>query len=68
MRVFVAGATGALGTQLVPQLVANGHEVVAVTRTASKQQALRAMGARPVVADALDPTRSPGWWPRPSRG
>jgi nucleoside-diphosphate-sugar epimerase len=55
MRVFVAGATGALGTQLVPQLVANGHEVVGMTRTASKQQALRAMGARPVVADALDP-------------
>jgi nucleoside-diphosphate-sugar epimerase len=55
MRVFVAGATGALGTQLVPQLVANGHKVVGMTRTPSKQQALRAMGARPVVADALDP-------------
>jgi nucleoside-diphosphate-sugar epimerase len=55
MPVFVAGATGALGTQLVPQLVANGHEVVGMTRTPSKQQALRAMGARPVVADALDP-------------
>jgi 2-alkyl-3-oxoalkanoate reductase len=55
MRVFVAGATGALGTQLVPQLVANGHEVVGMTRTPPKQQALRAMGARPVVADALDP-------------
>jgi nucleoside-diphosphate-sugar epimerase len=55
MRVFVAGATGALGTQLVPQLVASGHEVVGMTRTPSKQQALRAMGARPVVADALDP-------------
>jgi 2-alkyl-3-oxoalkanoate reductase len=55
MKVFVAGATGALGTQLVPQLVANGHEVVAMTRTPSKQQALAALGARPVVADALDP-------------
>ena len=55
MRVFVAGAAGALGRQLVPQLVAAGHEVVGMTRTASKQEALRGMGARPVVADALDP-------------
>jgi 2-alkyl-3-oxoalkanoate reductase len=55
MKVFVAGATGALGTQLVPQLVANGHEVVGMTRTPSKQEALRALGARPVLADALDP-------------
>jgi nucleoside-diphosphate-sugar epimerase len=55
MKVFVAGATGALGRQLVPQLVARGHEVVGMTRTASKQDGLRALGARPVVADALDP-------------
>ncbi len=55
MKVFVAGASGALGAQLVPQLVAAGHEVVAMTRTASKQDGLRALGARPVVADALDP-------------
>src|SRR6266536_407075 len=55
MKVFVAGATGALATQLVPQLVAGGHEVVGMTRTASKREALRALGARPVVADALDP-------------
>ena len=55
MKVFVAGATGVLGTQLVPRLVANGHEVVGMTRTASKRDALRALGARPVVADALDP-------------
>jgi nucleoside-diphosphate-sugar epimerase len=54
MRVFVAGATGALGRQLIPQLVARGHEVVGMTRTPSRQEALRAMGARPVVADALD--------------
>ncbi len=56
MKVFVAGASGALGVQLVPQLVAAGHEVVAMTRTPSKQEGLRALGARPVVADALDPT------------
>jgi nucleoside-diphosphate-sugar epimerase len=55
MRVFVAGASGALGAQLVPQLVAAGHQVVGMTRTASKQDGLRALGARPVVADALDP-------------
>jgi 2-alkyl-3-oxoalkanoate reductase len=55
MNVFVAGATGALGRVLVPQLVARGHEVVGMTRTASKQDLVRSLGARPVVADALDP-------------
>jgi len=55
MKVFVAGATGVLGRELVPQLVAQGHEVVGMTRTAAKQDVLRALGARPVVADALDP-------------
>ena len=54
MKVFVAGATGVLGRQLVPQLVARGHEVVGMTRTASKQDLVRGLGARPVVADALD--------------
>ncbi len=53
MKVFVAGATGAIGRQLVPRLVAAGHEVVAMTRTASKHQPLRGMGAHPVSADAL---------------
>ena len=55
MKVFVAGATGVLGRELVPRLVARGHEVVGMTRTASKQEGLLALGARPVVADALDP-------------
>ena len=55
MKVFLAGATGALGKQLVPQLVARGHEVVGMTRSASKQDLVRSLGARPVVADALDP-------------
>jgi nucleoside-diphosphate-sugar epimerase len=54
MKVFVAGATGALGTQLVPLLVANGHEVVGMTRTDAKRDQLRSVGAEPVVADALD--------------
>ena len=55
MKVFVAGASGVLGRELVPQLVAQGHEVVAMTRSASKQDLVRSLGARPVVADALDP-------------
>jgi nucleoside-diphosphate-sugar epimerase len=55
MQVFVAGATGALGRQLVPQLVARRHEVVGMTRSASKQDLVRSLGARPVVVDALDP-------------
>ncbi len=55
MKVFVAGASGALGVQLVPKLVAAGHEVVAMTKTPSKRDGLRALGAQPVVADALDP-------------
>ena len=55
MKVFVAGATGVLGRQLVPQLVAKGHEVVGMTRSGSKQDLVHNLGARPVVADALDP-------------
>ena len=55
MKVLVAGATGALGRQLVPRLVARGHEVYGMTRTQSKADAVRAMGATPLVADALDP-------------
>jgi nucleoside-diphosphate-sugar epimerase len=55
MKVFVAGATGVLGRALVPQLVARGHEVVGMTRSASKQDLMRSLGARPVVADALEP-------------
>jgi nucleoside-diphosphate-sugar epimerase len=55
MRVFVAGATGAIGRQLVPRLVAAGHEVHGMTRRESKQAMLRELGAVPVVADALDP-------------
>jgi nucleoside-diphosphate-sugar epimerase len=54
MRVFVAGATGALGRHLVPGLVAAGHEVTATTRTPGKVAQLRAAGAAPVVVDGLD--------------
>ena len=55
MRVFVAGATGAIGRQLVPRLVEAGHEVHGMTRSESKQAVLEELGAVPVVADALDP-------------
>jgi nucleoside-diphosphate-sugar epimerase len=55
MRVFVAGATGAIGRQLVPRLVAAGHEVHGMTRHESKRAMLDELGAVPVVADALDP-------------
>lgn len=54
MRIFVAGATGAVGRSLVPLLVRKGHSVVGLTRTPAKTGLLRNLGAEPVVADALD--------------
>ena len=54
MRVFVTGATGALGRHLVPGLVAAGHEVTATTRTPGKMAQLRKAGAEPVLMDGLD--------------
>ena len=54
MRIFVAGATGAMGKRLVPLLVANGHEVVGTTRSALRLRELEALGAKPVVLDVLD--------------
>jgi nucleoside-diphosphate-sugar epimerase len=55
MKVLVAGATGALGKQLVPQLVARGHDVAGTTRSASKAGLIVKLGATPVVVDALHP-------------
>ena len=55
MRILVAGATGAMGRQLVPRLVRAGHEVHGMTRSESKQVLVQELGAVPVVADALDP-------------
>jgi uncharacterized protein YbjT (DUF2867 family) len=55
MRVFVAGATGAMGRQLVPQLVAAGHEVAGMTSKEANRGLVAELGATPVVADALDP-------------
>ncbi|MEV4624335.1 NAD(P)-dependent oxidoreductase [Asanoa sp. NPDC049573] len=54
MRVLVAGATGALGTELVPRLVEAGHEVFAMIRSEAKRDTVARLGAVPVVADALD--------------
>lgn len=55
MRVFVAGATGAIGKQLVPLLVDAGHQVHGTTRHDSKRRMLQELGAVPAVVDALDP-------------
>ncbi len=54
MRVFVAGGTGTLGRPTVRMLVAAGHEVRALARTAERGAVLRALGAEPVVADVFD--------------
>jgi nucleoside-diphosphate-sugar epimerase len=54
MKVFVAGASGAIGKRLVPQLLSRNHEVIAMTRSPRKAASLRALGAEPVVADGLD--------------
>lgn len=54
MRVFVTGGTGAVGRFLLPQLIEQGHEVVALARAAQKAGAIEAMGAKVAIADALD--------------
>jgi 2-alkyl-3-oxoalkanoate reductase len=55
MRVFVAGASGAIGTRLVPQLIDRGHEVTGSFLSPGNAGRLRALGARPVALDLLDP-------------
>src|SRR5438477_8300003 len=56
MRILVAGAAGAVGRPLVAALLAAGHSVVGLTRTAVKAEAIGRMGAEPVIADGLDET------------
>jgi len=55
MRIFLAGATGAIGRRLVPMLIGAGHQVTGTTRSPEKADLLRAAGAEPVIIDALDP-------------
>src|SRR5437868_11796921 len=54
MRIFIAGATGAVGQYLVPALIAAGHSVIGTTRSAAKADFVRRLGGEPVVADGLD--------------
>jgi 2-alkyl-3-oxoalkanoate reductase len=54
MRIFVAGASGAIGSRLVPELVNRGHEVYGTTRSPNKAELVRARGAEPMVLDVLD--------------
>ena len=54
MKIFLAGATGAIGSALIPQLTAAGHTVVGTTRSGAKAQRLRDLGAEPAIVDALD--------------
>jgi uncharacterized protein YbjT (DUF2867 family) len=57
MKVFLAGATGAIGRRLVPQLVEAGHEVTAITRSEEKLANLYDLGAEPVLCDVFDAER-----------
>lgn len=54
MKIFLAGATGVIGIRLLPLLLAEGHVVAAMTRTAGKIDALRALGVKPVLCDLFD--------------
>src|SRR5215207_9627676 len=54
MNILVAGATGAIGVPLTRQLLAAGHRVIGITRTPANRERLRALGADPLVADAMD--------------
>jgi 2-alkyl-3-oxoalkanoate reductase len=55
MRVFVAGASGAIGTRLVPQLIDRGHEVTGTYLSPGRDQRIRELGAEAVRLDLLDP-------------
>src|SRR5262249_45104007 len=55
MRVFVVGASGAIGTRLVPQLIRQGHDVIGTATSAESAKGVRALGADAIVLDLLDP-------------
>jgi nucleoside-diphosphate-sugar epimerase len=54
MKVFVAGASGAIGTRLALQLIDRGHEVIGSSRSPASASRVRALGAKPIVLDLLD--------------
>lgn len=54
MRIFLAGSTGVIGRNLIPLLVAHRHDVIALVRTSDKTKHVAELGAKPVVANALD--------------
>jgi nucleoside-diphosphate-sugar epimerase len=55
MRVFVAGAGGAIGSRLVPQLIDRGHDVIGTSRSPENAERIRTLGAEPIALDLLDP-------------
>jgi nucleoside-diphosphate-sugar epimerase len=57
MRIFIAGASGVIGTRLVPLLVEQGHAVAGMTRSPEKADMIRRLGAEPVVCDVYDERR-----------
>ena len=54
MRVFVVGASGAIGSRLVPKLVDRGHEVIGTSTSPAGAQRVRHLGAKPLALDLLD--------------
>jgi uncharacterized protein YbjT (DUF2867 family) len=54
VKIFLAGATGAIGKRLVPLMLKAGHRVTGTTRSAAKGEALRAAGVEPAVVDVFD--------------
>lgn len=54
MKIFVAGATGVIGRPLIAQLLAKGHDVVALTRSSENAQTLAEQGVEPAIADVFD--------------
>jgi nucleoside-diphosphate-sugar epimerase len=57
VRIFLAGASGVLGSRIVPLLVEDGHQVAAMTRSPEKVEPLRALGAEPVLCDVFDASK-----------